>query len=134
MVARERARMGLINNIVFVVSQSVEGRSTLLGGVGRWLCFILHPGASCPKTNCKSSLTSVHERSRQGACQCDKSSCHSPGSFLSSLAPSLAPTFLSSHRASRCHLSTRTFPLASTFVDIAHVHSQYPLSLPPTSR
>ena len=31
-----------------------------------------------------------------------------------SLARSLAPTFLSSRRASRYHLSTRTFPLAST--------------------
>jgi hypothetical protein len=32
--ARERARMGLINIIVFEVSQSVEEMSTLLGGGG----------------------------------------------------------------------------------------------------
>ena len=32
--ARERARMGLINFIVFEVSQSVEEISTLLGGGG----------------------------------------------------------------------------------------------------
>ena len=34
-VTRERARMGLINFIVFAVSQSVEERITLLGGGGQ---------------------------------------------------------------------------------------------------
>jgi len=51
--ARERARMGLISVIVFAVSQSVEERTTLLGGGGEVtllytldISYTMHIGAS----------------------------------------------------------------------------------------
>ena len=54
--ARERARMGLINIIVFEVSPSVEEMSTLLGGGGE-MALLYTP------SRCLSSKNKLHGKS-----------------------------------------------------------------------
>ena len=63
-VARERARMGVINFIVFAVKSERRREDDTVGR--RWgggSAFIHHSGASYPKTDCKLSLrlTATHE-------------------------------------------------------------------------
>jgi len=114
MAARERARMGLINIIVFAARQSAESVDDTVGrrwGGGPALYSIQVPLTQKQTVRLPTRVNGP----RRSACQRHKSSCHSP-SFLRSF-PFKSP-FTGSNLpwfASPYHSSIHTIPFVSTW-------------------